>query len=83
MNTVAITRKRISQSASLAHAGPEWKWNYYLPQREVVMPDGHTVVTEPGGFSTKAEIVDLARQVYDVRPLSLQFPDGTVKEIKR
>ena len=83
METVAVTRKRTYQSPHLKHGGYEWKWTYYLPQRESVMPDGRIAITEPGGFTTKSEIVDLARRLYEIRPLCLEFPDGTVKEIKR
>lgn len=83
MNTVKISRQKVYRSPLYQGPGYEWKWVYYLPQHEQTTPDGRTVQMMPGGFSTKAETVDLARQVYAERPLRLEFPDGTTKEIKR
>lgn len=80
---IEVTREKRYRSPLWNTAGPTWKWIYYLPSRETTMPDGRIATVQPGGFSTKAEIADLARRIYPERPLTLRFPDGTTKEMKR
>jgi hypothetical protein len=81
MNTIKVTRTRAYNRPGCT--GYEWKWTYHLPERFIESPDGRFIRVEPGGFSTKAETIDLARRIYTERPLRLEFPDGTTKELKR
>lgn len=83
MTTVEVTRQRSNRSPLWTGSGYEWKWTYHLPERQVTTSDGRVLKTKPGGFSTKAETVELARRLYADRPLTLAFPDGTTKELKR
>jgi hypothetical protein len=83
MFTIQVSRAKHYRSPLHQGPGPEWKWIYYLPEREVEMPDGRIAKTEPGGYSTKSETVTLARKIYTERPMRMEFPDGTAKEIKK
>jgi len=80
---IQVTRVKTFRSALSNGRGYEWKWIYHLPMREVEMPDGRIAKIQPGGYSTKAEMVTLARSLYAERPIRLEFPDGSVKEIKQ
>ena len=81
--TITVSRERLYQAPLRTGRGPAWKWTYYLPKRQVTTPDGRNVVVQPGGFTSKVEIVNLARNLYSERPLVLAFPDGTTKQVKR
>lgn len=84
MTTVIVTRYK--QYASTGQFGPAWKWIYELPsvtRQEEVEYGTRTVVDRPGGYSTKAETLDVVRRLYSERPLLVEWPDGKTTEIKR
>lgn len=82
MKTIQVTSEIKYRSPLWTTAGYDRKSIYYLPEREIEMPDGRIATVQPGGVSTKAEITSIARSLYTERPLRLEFPDGSVKEVK-
>jgi hypothetical protein len=79
--TVIVTRDKKYQAPG--RTGYVWKWRYFLPSRQQITSDGREVRLTPGGFSTKAETLDLIRQLYTARPLLVEWPDGRTSEVKR
>lgn len=82
MTIVKITRGAIRSLGGYS----EWRGvrvHYNLPAREVTMPDGRVAIAEPGGYTTKAETLEVVRRVYTERPLLVEWPDGKTTEVKR
>lgn len=78
MDTITITQ------GTITGIYPRYeKHVYYLPEREVTMPDGRIATATPGGFSSKSETLSLVRRLHPQRPLNVQWPNGTTTVVKR